>query len=153
MRALSNGNYVVGSRLWDNGAFFDAGAVTWGDGTSGTSGVISATNSLVGNAANDWVGESVTVLSNGNYVIRSPRWDNGATGDGGAVTWGSGASGIFGSIDATNSVLGLVAGGGMSMNFSYDAFNWQLVVGRPAENIVTLFRLSHSHVFLPVVRK
>ena len=41
MTALTNGNYVVSSLLWDNGAAADAGAVTWGNGTSGVSGAVS----------------------------------------------------------------------------------------------------------------
>ena len=45
---LANGNYVVRSPYWDNGAAADAGAVTWGDGTSGVTGAVSAANSLVG---------------------------------------------------------------------------------------------------------
>ena len=56
MTALSNGNYVVRSPDWDNGAATDAGAVTWGSGTAGVSGVVSAANSLVGTTANNQVG-------------------------------------------------------------------------------------------------
>ena len=40
----------------DNGAAAGAGAVTWGSGTAGVSGPVSATNSLVGSTANDYVG-------------------------------------------------------------------------------------------------
>ena len=54
--ALSNGNYVVSSPDWTNGAAADAGAVTWGSGTAGVSGPVSATNSLVGSTADDSVG-------------------------------------------------------------------------------------------------
>ena len=73
--ALTNGNYVVRSYNWDNGA----GAVTWGSGTAGVSGVVSSDNSLVGSTANDNVGyDGVTALTNGNYVVISPYWDNGA---------------------------------------------------------------------------
>jgi len=85
---LSNGNYVVRSYLWHNGAAADAGAVTWGSGTSGVTGAVSAFNSLVGSAAGDRVGYyGVTALANGNYVVRSIYWDNGAVADAGAVTW------------------------------------------------------------------
>ena len=64
MTALSNGNYVVRSPYWDNGAATDAGAVTWGNGTSGVTGVVSAANSLVGSTAGDRVGyDGVTALS------------------------------------------------------------------------------------------
>ena len=40
--ALTNGNYVVRSPNWDNGAVINAGAATWRSGTSGVSGVVSA---------------------------------------------------------------------------------------------------------------
>ena len=76
--ALSNGNYVVRSLNWDNGAATDAGAVTFGSGTTGVSGAVSSTNSLVGTTTTDQVGiGGVTALSNGNYVVLSLFWDNG----------------------------------------------------------------------------
>ena len=56
MTALSNGHYVVSSPFWDIGAVADAGAVTWGDGTSGVTGAVTVTNSLVGSQAGDQVG-------------------------------------------------------------------------------------------------
>ena len=45
--ALNNGNYVVQSSYWDYGQVQDAGAATWGDSTTGTSGTVSLANSLV----------------------------------------------------------------------------------------------------------
>jgi hypothetical protein len=105
--ALSNGNYVVRSQLWDNGAATDAGAVTFGSGTTGISGAVSAANSLVGTTANDQVGsDGVTALSNGNYVVRSLSWDNGAATDAGAVTFGNGTTGVTGVVSAANSLVG-----------------------------------------------
>ena len=113
--ALSNGNYVVSSANWDNGAVLDAGASTWGSGTTGVTGVISAANSLVGSTANDFIGfGGVTVLSNGNYVIGSPSWNNGAAVDAGAATWVSGATGASGVISAANSLVGSTAGDGVA---------------------------------------
>ena len=39
---------------------------------------MSAANSLVGSTANDKVGNfGVTALTNGNYVVASPTWQNG----------------------------------------------------------------------------
>ena len=65
--ALTNGNYVVGSGNWNNGAAWNAGAVTFGSGTTGVSGVVSAANSLVGTTAFDFVGSiGITALTNGN---------------------------------------------------------------------------------------
>ena len=108
--ALSNGNYVVGSYTWANGTVTNAGAVTWGNGTVGISGVISSTNSLVGSKANDSVGNYViTVLTNGNYVVSSDRWDSGTVTDAGAATWGSGTVGVSGVISSTNSLIGSTA--------------------------------------------
>jgi hypothetical protein len=148
--ALSNGNYVVSSPWWDNGAVTDAGAATWGNGTTGTTGVVTITNSLVGSIANDFVGygvygfRGVTALSNGLYVVFSPKWSNGAATNAGAVTLGDGRTGSVGPITADNSVRGSAAGGGSSMNFGYDYTHNQLVVGRPVDNVVTLFRALPS---------
>jgi hypothetical protein len=149
---LSNGHYVVSSLSWDDGWAMDAGAVTWGNGTSGITGVVSSTNSLVGSSAADVVGEGgVVELSNGHYVVSSPRWDNGGTTDAGAVTIGWGTIGARGPITSTNSVRGTTADGGDSMVFDYDYVNNQLVVGRPADNTVTLLRFSR--IYLPLVLK
>lgn len=103
---LTNGNFVVSSSLWDNGSVLQAGAVTWGDGTSGVTGTVSASNSLVGTTTNDQVGASITALTNGNYVVNSPRWDRGTTVDAGAATWGDGSAGVSGMISASNSLIG-----------------------------------------------
>jgi hypothetical protein len=111
--ALSNGNYVVRSNVWDNGAVTDVGAVTWGSGTTGIIGTVSAANSLVGSTASDQVGDaSVTALTNGNYVVGSPYWNNGAVSDAGAVTWGNGAGGTVGAVSAANSLVGSTASDG-----------------------------------------
>ncbi|MCY2978999.1 MAG: immunoglobulin domain-containing protein [Planctomycetota bacterium] len=113
--ALTNGNYVVASANWDSSATnTDFGAVTWGNGTSGRTGVVSASNSLVGSTVSDGVGSAgVTALTNGNYVVRSSAWDSGATVDVGAVTWGNGAtngtSGRTGVVSASNSLVGSTA--------------------------------------------
>ncbi|OIQ96540.1 heme/hemopexin-binding protein precursor [mine drainage metagenome] len=107
VKALTNGNYVVASPYWDNGAVVDAGAATFGNGTTGVSGVISAANSLVGSSANDQVGNGgITLLTNGNYVVASPGWDNGAVVNVGAATFGSGATGVIGPVSAANSLVG-----------------------------------------------
>ena len=101
--ALSNGNYVVSTLNWNNGALTYAGAVTWGNGVSGVSGVVSSSNSLVGSKQNDKVGSGGAVaVGNGNYVVVSPNWKNAA----GAVTWGSGVSGVSGTISSGNSLVG-----------------------------------------------
>jgi hypothetical protein len=106
--ALSNGNYVIGSPDWGGGR----GAVTWVNASTGTSGTISAANSLVGSNVSDEVGVNgyfnslVVPLSNGNYVIGSPNWHGGL----GAATWGDGSTGITGTISAANSLVGSKSG-------------------------------------------
>jgi hypothetical protein len=146
--ALRNGNYAVRSPNWDNGASMNAGAVTWANGSTGLSGLVSSANSLVGTTTSDQVGDlGVTALGDGNYVVGSSSWDNGATADAGAVTLALGDSGLIGDVLAANSVRGTVAGGGSSMVFAYDPAREQLVVGRPASNIVSLFRLSSDLIF------
>ncbi len=114
--ALSNGNYVVSTPGWSNEGAIGVGAVTFGNGTTGVSGVISAANSLIGSSANDRVGgdpiggsRSVTPLSNGNYVVSSPGWSNGAALDAGAVTFGNGTTGVSGVVSPANSLVGASA--------------------------------------------
>jgi hypothetical protein len=106
--ALKNGNYVTTTRFWDNGTVYDAGAVTFGNGTTGVTGAVSAANSLVGSSANDQVGGYgyVNVLANGNYLVFSPTWDNGSVADVGAVTLGNGTTGIKGLVNMANSLVG-----------------------------------------------
>lgn len=107
---LSNGNYVVISTLWDNGLATNAGAVTWCSGTAGRTGTISSTNSLVGSTSNDRIGfDEVFALGNGNYVVRSSFWSNGAITGAGAVTWGNGSTGTTGVISSSNSLVGSTA--------------------------------------------
>ena len=139
----SNGNYVVASPNWDNPspAKVDVGAATWGNGTTGVVGAVSAANSLVGSTAGDFVGSNgVTALTNGNYVVLSPNWDNPSpvTVDVGSVTLGNGNTGTSGAVTSANSVLGTVASGGFNLVFGYDAPREQLVVGRRNSNLVTL---------------
>lgn len=109
--ALANGHYVTCSSRWSNGAFANAGAVTWGNGITGTSGVVSPANSLVGTKSDDYVCNfNVAALSNGNYVVTSERWDNGAITNAGAVTWGNGNGGTVGPVTTGNSLVGVSAG-------------------------------------------
>jgi hypothetical protein len=131
---LSNGNYVVRSQNWNNGALVDAGAATWGSGTAGLSGAVSASNSLVGTSANDLVAHGVTPLSNGNYVVRSPAWDNGAIPNVGAATWANGTTGATGAITAANSLIGSVSGDGIGGAGVAALANGNYVVASPSWN-------------------
>src|SRR5262249_52006909 len=115
--ALSNGNYVVASPYWNGGITNGRGAVTWGDGGTGTSGIVSEANSLVGSKPRDQVGNAsggvsgITLLSNGNYVVASPFWTGGSPNGRGAVTWMSGTSGRtldgLATITPQNSLVGI----------------------------------------------
>ncbi len=53
-------------------------------------GAVSTVNSLVGTTASDEVGYGVTALTNGNYVVDSPYWNNGSATEAGAATWENG---------------------------------------------------------------
>ena len=115
---LPNGNYVVCSGGWNN----SRGAATWGSGTTGVVGAVSAANSLVGGQPNSGVcngpdEKSVLALSNGNYIVYSPEWDDRGLVSLGAMTWGSGSTGVTGEVSTTNSVVGESEGGGSSMGF------------------------------------
>ena len=112
--ALKNGNYVLVSPVWNNtilGAT-QAGALTWGNGSTGTVGPVSAANSLVGSHNLDWLGvyilsaEYSMALEDGNYLIPSAAWDEPTNP---ALTIGDGATGNSGYLNATNSVFGSAA--------------------------------------------
>ena len=131
-----NGNYVVVSPFWKNGT----GAVTWRNGATTGPGVVSAANSLVGSTTGDMVGYSslygtyVYPLADGYYEVWSPDWQNT-----GAVTVANGASALYGTIQPWNSVIGTAPGGGSDMSFRFDPMRDGLVVGRPDDNIVSVF--------------
>ncbi|MEY2688416.1 MAG: hypothetical protein RL375_2614, partial [Pseudomonadota bacterium] len=143
--ALSNGHYVVASSQWSDpvdpvGAGYLVGAVTWGDGGTGTIGVVSGGNSLVGGSAGDQVGSAgVTALAdNGNYVIASPNWSDpvdpfGAGFAVGAATWADGSVATAGVVSAANSLIGshlndMVGMGGVTAlvggNYVVNSFLW-----------------------------
>jgi hypothetical protein len=113
--ALSNGNYVVASPNWSNGSTRAVGAVTWIDAKGTKSGVVASFNSLTGKTENDQVGlgglegywmHGVYALSNGNYVVASPQWNNGLLAGAGAVTWCNGKTGRTGRVSTSNSLVG-----------------------------------------------
>jgi hypothetical protein len=151
--ALANGNYIVMSFMVDNNGIQDTGAVTWGNGESGTTGLISSANSLVGSRAYDYIGISEnTALDTGDYIFRNSSYDNGSIANAGVVTWGDGTRGTTGLITPWNSVLGEVADQGFTLVYDFDYTNDQLVVGRPMENLVTFFRPGYP-AFLPLIKK
>lgn len=124
LTALTNGNYVVGSPYWQGGI----GAATWGNGTTGSKGVVSALNSIVGSSPDDRVGYQIVALAQGNYVVASPYWNSNA----GATTWGNGTLGTSGSVSDSNSLIG--AEPGDYAGFSTALVNGNYVVNSPAWN-------------------
>jgi filamentous hemagglutinin family protein len=99
-------HYAIHSPSWNGGA----GAVTFMNRAAGVTGVVSAENSLVGSVSTDAVGSGgvEVIYDNGtyNYLVFSPEWDGGK----GAVTFGSGESGVKGAISSNNSFVGDTAG-------------------------------------------
>ena len=139
--AVGAGNLMVGSASW-TGAATNTGAVTFAY-TRGLTGAVSPLNSLVGTLANDHVGNyGITPMSDGNVVIRSASFNSGATAGAGAVTLASGSFRLAGTIQPWNSVIGTTANGGTQQVWDYDPTRHQLVVGRPADNLVTLFTMD-----------
>lgn len=123
---LSNGNYVVRSPDWSN----ERGAVTWGNGTTGITGVVGSDNSLIGTQPSDRIGNSIDALSNGNYVVGSPNWINNR----GAVTWGNGTTGITGFVgENNNSLIGTQPGDRVG-NSIHTLSNGNYVVRSPEWN-------------------
>lgn len=81
--ALPNGNVVVTDPWYSTSTATQAGAVYLYNGA--TRSLISM---LTGSAFADEVGvHGVTVLANGNFVVKSPSWSNGASLQVGAATW------------------------------------------------------------------
>lgn len=139
---MQNGSYLVRSSAWNNDQQHDAGAVTWCNGDGGCSGVITTTNSLVGNSFQDRVGsEAILELANGNYLVNSPAWDYDATVSGsisntithtldaGAVTWCNAETGCTGPITIANSLVG---------STNYDRVGSRGVIGLANLNYIVL---------------
>jgi hypothetical protein len=108
-------DYIVVNPNWDNGSTLDVGAVKQFDGTQEATGTFSGVNALIGSTAGDRVGDCVLncytrILDNGNYVIFSSEWDNGAAADAGAVTWMNAAAPTTGPVSSLNSLVGSSAG-------------------------------------------
>jgi len=112
--SLTNGGYVVYSPHFSS----DLGAVTFGNGSTGVSGTLAASNSLVGAVAADAIGSGgIVALTNGNYVVSSPSFG----GNLGAVTFGDGTIGVTGALAAANSLVGSTAGDRIGEGVSTDS--------------------------------
>jgi hypothetical protein len=135
--ALTNGNYVVGSRFWDAAGAPNVGAVTVASGTTGLSGVVSPSNSLVGSTADDQIGVRIIALPNGSFAMSSPLWDNGPAVNAGAVTWGSGSVGATGVLTASNSLVGSTTADSVGSGGIVELSNGNYVVSSPSWDAVS----------------
>jgi hypothetical protein len=83
-------------------------------------------------AAGDQVGSyGVTALSNNNYVVISPSWNDGAVVAVGAVTWANGSSGLVGNVTRNNSLVGATDGDSVGSNRVTALSNGNYVVASP----------------------
>lgn len=102
--------YLVRSPGFVNGAATNAGAITTGDSASGVSGLVSATNSLVGSHTGDAIGGSTAILSlSGGQLFRSSTWYGGR----GALYFIPYSGTNTGVVDAPNSLVGTTANDGI----------------------------------------
>lgn len=107
---LANGAAVFSTPAWDADIAIDAGAVTLIEPTlepapaGGRS--LDGRFSLVGSHPNDRVGEELSVLTNGNYVVGSPQWSSALAAGVGAVTWRDGTLAQGDTVSAANSLVG-----------------------------------------------
>src|SRR4030095_6608723 len=105
--------FLVRTFSWNNGTTVNAGAITWCNGSS-LAGQVSSANSLVGTSSGDFLDDltindfRIKKLTNGNFVVINPNWDDTGAGvvDAGAVTWGSNSLGLSGIISSNNSLVG-----------------------------------------------
>ena len=134
--ALTNGNFVVVSHAWSNGV----GANTWASGTRGRTRPVSANNSLIGTTV--YFGPIVMALSDGNYTLTNTYSSSDAGIAAGEITLASGNFGLVGTVQPWNSVIGMKAYAGSGIVAAYDTSRQRLVVGRPYENIVSLFTMD-----------
>lgn len=137
---LKDGNFVVVSPRWINGATPSAGAITWCSATTGCPATISAANSLVGSHSGDALGtvpygsaqygdekvgaegyriasmhldlSRVVAVSGTAYLVPSPQWDSTK----GAVTYCASGAGCVGTVSSANSLVGATAGDAISLS-------------------------------------
>ncbi|MCO6511999.1 MAG: VCBS repeat-containing protein [Aridibacter famidurans] len=124
---LANGNYVAMSLSWNSATASNAGAATFCLGNGTCTGPVTTANSMVGATASDVVGNSGMALSNGNYLLLSRNWDNGAANEAGAVTLCSGTIGCIGVVGPGNSLVGTNANDVIG-NEAYELANGNVVI-------------------------
>jgi len=136
---LQNGNYLVLTQGNSVNIGTGKGAVTWANGTTGITGVINSSNSLVGASPLDFIGEQF-MISDDYYVVISPHYNNGTSTDAGAATLGSAVSGIVGEITGCNSILGQVANEGWRIRLAQSDVYGYLLAGQAIHNSVLLLQ-------------
>ncbi len=99
----SSGNQLLVNASWNA----DRGAVTFWDPDNALTGVVDASNSLVGGTAGDLLGNwEVLEVAGGKYYVAAPDWSN----DTGSVTFGSTSTGVVGLVTDQNSLVGSTSG-------------------------------------------
>ena len=73
----------------------------------------------------------MVALTNGNYVVVSPDWNNGTATRAGAATFGSGTAGVTGAVSSANSLVGTTAGDQVGSFGTTALSDGNYVVGSP----------------------
>jgi hypothetical protein len=136
--ALQGDAYVV------RGTFGDLGSITPVRGAA--TGTVTAANSLTGSNVGDAIGEAVTPLPNGDFVVSSPSW----AGNTGAVTHirrGTDVGGM--KVSAANSLVGAGSGSRLGSGKNADSAapvtvlgNGNYVVCSPALGTVSQLKVG-----------
>ena len=89
-----------------------------------------------------YFGPVIAGLADGNYSVTNSYISTDAGIGVGEITLASGRFGLVGTVQPWNSVIGMHSGGGYELVSAYDTQRQRLVVGRPDENIVSLFTMD-----------
>ncbi|MBC7380318.1 MAG: hypothetical protein H7346_23175, partial [Burkholderiaceae bacterium] len=134
-----NSGFVVGSSQFSN----NTGALSFSDANGNFAfGTVSSANSLVGSATGDRIGSGYFEqfqFANGKMLITSRLWGAGTGSSGkGALTLLANPSQASGVIDASNSLVGAVAGDGSNLTVTrYDDAGSTYYYGTPTRALVT----------------
>ncbi len=107
---LTNGNFVIAQPNWTDDEGTTIGAATLIDSSGEATGVFDASTSLVGSSEDDFEDVVVTPLSNGNYVVETPFWDDETLVNAAAVTWQSGTTAVGAEVSPAISVISAIFG-------------------------------------------
>ena len=97
--------------------------------------ILASPGTAQGAHPNDSIGNggatNVIALTNGNFVVQSPNWDDGGTTNVGAVTFGSGTIGVSGVVSSSNSLIGSTANDQVGIEVVTALTNGNYVVASP----------------------